>query len=162
MKYTRWIFEIYTTLGILMVYAKYTQKYTLAYTRFFAQCSGLVYIPRSNHITSKPARGYTQHRPKPQLLPASGNIGSPGVTQHVYPIVATVYSGVARAILMAGHALGWWGGISVSMAYVEFIHAWLQYSVKKDLLLYSCHLFGPNPPGSKSEETYKSLEGLKD
>ena len=38
MKYTRWIFEIYTTLGILMVYAKYTQKYTLAYTRFFAQC----------------------------------------------------------------------------------------------------------------------------
>ena len=26
LKYTSWIFEIYTTLGILMVYAKYTQK----------------------------------------------------------------------------------------------------------------------------------------
>ena len=46
MKYTRWIFEIYTTLGILMVYAKYTQKYTLAYTRFVAQCG--IIIPQGN------------------------------------------------------------------------------------------------------------------
>ena len=29
------IFEIYTDLDILVVNAKYTQKYTVAYTRFF-------------------------------------------------------------------------------------------------------------------------------
>ena len=33
------IFEICTDLGILVVNAKYAQKYTVAYTRFFAQCS---------------------------------------------------------------------------------------------------------------------------
>ena len=32
------IFEICTDLGILVVNAKYAQKYTVAYTRFFAQC----------------------------------------------------------------------------------------------------------------------------
>ena len=32
------IFEICTDLGILMVNAKYAQKYTVAYTRFFAHC----------------------------------------------------------------------------------------------------------------------------
>ena len=29
-----WILEIYTTLGILMAYVKYTQKYTIAYSTF--------------------------------------------------------------------------------------------------------------------------------
>ena len=33
------IFEICTDLGILVVNAKYAQKYTVAYTRFFAQCA---------------------------------------------------------------------------------------------------------------------------
>ena len=32
------IFEICTDLGILVANAKYAQKYTVAYTRFFAQC----------------------------------------------------------------------------------------------------------------------------
>ena len=32
------IFEICTDLGILVVNAKYAQQYTVAYTRFFAQC----------------------------------------------------------------------------------------------------------------------------
>ena len=36
------IFEICTDLGILVVNAKYAQKYTVAYTRFFAQCTFLV------------------------------------------------------------------------------------------------------------------------
>ena len=50
------IFEICTDLGILVVNAKYAQKYTVAYTRFFAQCglfSRLVVRPCStpNSIT---------------------------------------------------------------------------------------------------------------
>ena len=36
------IFEICTDLGILVVNAKYAQKYTLAYTRFFAQCISIL------------------------------------------------------------------------------------------------------------------------
>ena len=39
------IFEICTDLGILVVNAKYAQKYTVAYTRFFAQCyTGVFYV----------------------------------------------------------------------------------------------------------------------
>ena len=38
------IFEICTDLGILVVNAKYAQKYTVAYTRFFAQCYLLLYM----------------------------------------------------------------------------------------------------------------------
>ena len=38
------IFEICTDLGILVVNAKYAQKYTVAYTRFFAQCNPTKYV----------------------------------------------------------------------------------------------------------------------
>ena len=44
------IFEICTDLGILMVNAKYAQKYTVAYTRFFAQCFPLL----QKHIETIP------------------------------------------------------------------------------------------------------------
>ena len=38
------IFEICTDLGILVVNAKYAQQYTVAYTRFFAQCQEQVMV----------------------------------------------------------------------------------------------------------------------
>ena len=44
------IFEICTDLGILVVNAKYAQKYTVAYTRFFAQCSDVNNLYKSNYF----------------------------------------------------------------------------------------------------------------
>ena len=45
------IFEICTDLGILVVNAKYAQKYTVAYTRFFAQCAAArVAVMLSNSV----------------------------------------------------------------------------------------------------------------
>ena len=38
------IFEICTDLGILVVNAKYALKYTVAYTRFFAQCNRIIHL----------------------------------------------------------------------------------------------------------------------
>ena len=53
------IFEICTDLGILVVNAKYAQKYTVAYTRFFAQCCmiesslGNGGTPIKDHLSSR-------------------------------------------------------------------------------------------------------------
>ena len=42
------LLEICTDLGILVVNAKYAQKYTVAYTRFFAQC--IVHVTFLPHL----------------------------------------------------------------------------------------------------------------
>ena len=82
------IFEICTDLGILVVNAKYAQKYTVAYTRFFAQCTH-PYISSSSNVgwslstSARPLASWSLNRLAPRSSFFSLHHFSPSQSSHM-------------------------------------------------------------------------------